>query len=363
MSQPPLALATLLGLAFLAPAAAQDKVVPVWATDTDANESSYFPFLYDKTRVQQIWDAAWVARAGALIQEIRYRRDAQDPQSFAAVTINNLTVELGETPVTPGTMSTAFAANRGSAQTTVFSGTLSLPAQPPVTTVGPWNVAIVLPTPYFYVPGNGNLLMELVVPGQAQQKRTYLLDGYDNSASGTATPFGATGPFANGDQVVYSASGGLAPGSSLFLQADNLTRTYPTVGFIGLSNQSYNGVPLPLDVSPFGAPGNSLYTGLEVEFPMSIVRVGTVIRAIVSTTLPNNPWLGGQTVFSQAYMVDPPSNALGAVFTNAVAITLGGGFGFTQALGASDSNAGTGWLLYGNNAQGGPIVKLVGTIQ
>ena len=42
-----------------------------------------------------------------------------------------------------------------------------------------------------------------------------------------------------------------------------------------------------------------------------------------SLALPNNPWLLGQQIFGQAIGIDPTANALGAVTSSGVALTIG----------------------------------------
>jgi hypothetical protein len=91
--------------------------------------------------------------------------------------------------------------------------------------------------------------------------------------------------------------------------------------FTGFSDQSWGGLPLPLDLAPLGATGCSLYTGAEVLQGFATGATGDVNAAL---DIPNNPVFVGATFYHQWLVIDGPANAAGLVLTNAARLKVGG---------------------------------------
>ncbi|MHC4078908.1 MAG: hypothetical protein ACYST0_10775, partial [Planctomycetota bacterium] len=183
-----------------APAGAQNtKVVPASATSTEGPTSSYFPFTYNNTRVQQVWNGPDVVAGVALINSINFRRDGSGG-AFLQINIAQATISVGHTNVSPLTMSTTFSANITSTMTTLVNGKYTVPAQPAVSTP-PAAVNIKYPTstPFIYNRQTGHLIMEWIIgSGNATQKRNYNLDAVSTTTGGggNVLPFGSWGKFA-----------------------------------------------------------------------------------------------------------------------------------------------------------------------
>lgn len=99
-------------------------------------------------------------------------------------------------------------------------------------------------------------------------------------------------------------------GSTFTLQANNLPWTGVTFLFLGLSNTAYSGTPLPFNLATMGAPNCSvLCSGDQLQ--------------VMSTVLGSGAWswqvppLPGLTFYNQAFALDPTTNALGLVTSNA----------------------------------------------
>ena len=105
--------ALVIALAASCLAAQSTKVVPGVAAALDGNDKSYFPFLYDKTRVQQIWDGSTICNASAVLFGINMRRDAADPMSQTGYTIPNLILTLGHAVNGPRSRCNAFSIKSG----------------------------------------------------------------------------------------------------------------------------------------------------------------------------------------------------------------------------------------------------------
>ena len=88
---------------------------------------------------------------------------------------------------------------------------------------------------------------------------------------------------------------------------------------VGASNTLWAGASLPLDLTPFGAPGCTLLTGLNLLLPAATDASG---NAALTLPIPNNPALIGLQVFFQWQVFDPSQNALGVVFSDGLGVTF-----------------------------------------
>jgi hypothetical protein len=156
---------------------------------------------------------------------------------------------------------------------------------------------------------------------------TVLFGGFLPGTPGTGFPLGDTWEFALGDGPAFStygigcagssgrptvaAQGGAVPriGQPFALQISNLPLTGPAFLFLGLSDQSYLGHPLPLDLGFLGAPGCPLLCSAE-----SLQVLTNVLGSSVWTfAVPPFP---GAVFFNQAVAFDPAANALGLTTSN-----------------------------------------------
>ena len=77
----------------------------------------------------------------------------------------------------------------------------------------------------------------------------------------------------------------------------------------------------PLDLSPFGATGCTLYNDMRWVWPTTTDRGGD---ATVSIQVPDDNALFGFLFISQVAVVDPTANAFGWTTTNAMGVWVGG---------------------------------------
>jgi hypothetical protein len=120
-------------------------------------------------RWQQAWNAARVAPVRATLQQIEFRADGglEFADAFVGTQLGNVVLRLSVERYLPDALSTSFAGNVQSPQTTVFSGNLSLPARGAITpnTPSPW-FAIPLAQPHVAITaGAGTLLMDMTGNG------------------------------------------------------------------------------------------------------------------------------------------------------------------------------------------------------
>ena len=88
--------------------------------------------------------------------------------------------------------------------------------------------------------------------------------------------------------------------------------------FVGASNASWNGIPLPLDLTAAGAPGCSLLASGQILLPVGNYNGTGYIALPIPGNLP-----AGTRLFVQCMNLDLAANQLGLVFSNGGDATLG----------------------------------------
>ncbi len=353
--------------------AQQTKVVPTSATSAWGGFSSHMPFTWDVSHIQQVWNGPDVAQGAAVLKSVNFRRDSAGRQvvAYPTIKIAKTTVSLGHTKVSPLTMSTTFTANITSTMTVLVNNTsYTLPAQAvPGKGISPFNVKYPISTPYIYNPANGHLIMDWVTgSGQANNKQLYQLDAVQSTqgGGGAVRAFGTWGKFAGGDTVGWRADATkLKPGGAVDITLAGFKQGYTSKMFFGVSDKTYNGTPLPYDLGNIGAPGNFLYTGLNILLPFKLNETSPgsgIFVGAVNIPLPNNSKLIGAKGFVQTYYADAKANAAGLVSSNAMELNIGGASPVTQVLGQSDTTSATGFFLF-SNAFGGAVVQFSGAIK
>lgn len=104
-------------------------------------------------------------------------------------------------------------------------------------------------------------------------------------------------------------------GNTLFLDAVGPPSTQGVL-FVGVDNQSWSGVPLPLDLAPLGFPGCALLTRPNLMLPIASDETG--VHRTVATG-----WSAGKTLYLQSFYLDASPSVLGG-FSEGVAITAAG---------------------------------------
>ncbi len=326
--------------------AQQTRVVPWTLEETDGNTTCAFPFGYTAGRTQQVIDGAALCSRSALLMGMALRRDGRGTNTYKSRVIPSLEVRMGHTKVTPSTMSTSFAANRTGTMVAVFPrGTFHLPPLPPMKPrffPVAWSWAV----PFIYCRSTGNLLVEIVISGNAG-KSEYFMDAHGSrSLGGRASLFGKGGALAGGDpfSVTCPSPSSLVPGGTLTLAARGLKKAYTSLALVGTSRSFFGSLPLPFDLGPLGAPGNFLYVRPTFFFSLPLTSAGGSFGGTLSLPLPSDSWFGGAKFFGQVLFADKASNALGLVFSGGVELNLGLPGPPVQLLGSPDAAKAVGYL-------------------
>lgn len=138
---------------------------------------------------------------------------------------------------------------------------------------------------------------------------------------GSFSIFGTSCAGSGRTRPTISASGTPSIGQGITISLSNALANAPARLFLGLSDQFTGGVvPLPYDLTPFGAPGCMIWVDLLAEAAMSTDGVGA---ASLNLTVPNVPALIGAEFFGQWMVIDAAANAMHLVTSNAVEILIG----------------------------------------
>ncbi len=333
------------------------KVVPASAATSEGSTNSFLPFYFDAGHAQQVWLGAAVATGAAVLNSVNFRWDGANA-GYASYSISKHVVTIGHTSVSPATMSTTFTANVTTSMTTVLNGSFSVAAAKP-SIPAPFNINYPMSSPFIYATAKGNLLMEWIIgSGQATSKGGPVLDAVPaTTGGGTVRPFGTWGKFSNNDTPRWATDPQkLVPGGTADILLMNFSQAYAAKLFVGLSDKTWNGLTLPYDLGAIGAPGNNLYTGLDVVVPFTLTLSNpNGYGANPTFPLPNDNKLIGVKAFIQSYYADAKANAAGLVTSTGMELTIGMAGPISKILGVDGTIATTGQY---NTPP--PVVQFVG---
>jgi hypothetical protein len=133
--------------------------------------------------------------------------------------------------------------------------------------------------------------------------------------NGMITTIGTGGRDSTGAVVRAVTSGCPQLGSLLHVGAD-FGANVPMTVYVGLTDFAWLGVLLPLDLTNFGAPGNSIYVAASVAVG------GRLGAGTVPISIPNQSVYKGVTFFAQAAILDAQANGMGLVTSPGMKITV-----------------------------------------
>jgi len=106
-----------------------------------------------------------------------------------------------------------------------------------------------------------------------------------------------------------------ALGANMTLRAGGLSpAVIATVGAVGFTDQIWNGVPLPVDLTPAGLTGCTLL----IDPALTTVAAQNATNAFWTISIPNSPTIVGQPLFAQAFPLVIGANPANVLATNAI---------------------------------------------
>ncbi|HMR80355.1 MAG TPA: hypothetical protein PKD61_34845, partial [Polyangiaceae bacterium] len=186
-----------------------------------------------------------------------------------------------------------------------------------------------------HVPGCTVLFTPAFVDIQVNGQQEFRVQGpfksgrfgcYNFSQSGMEFQFPVQGSFVEFGQACAGTVGSpylftpVTPyfGERMPLVLGTIPSTGPALLFLGFSNTNWGAFNLPLDLSPLGARGCSLFFSGDVVQAMPNYK-GTGFLDFQLPTV----FLPATTFYVQGAAIDASANALGMIFSNAGTVTVG----------------------------------------
>ena len=314
---------------------AQSFTVPSALADAPGNYYDLQTFWVSPTsqmpvHEQMLWDTADIVRGNALLKSMRMRRTSVVSNQNAAGSAA-LSLRLSVGPNASGSAAATFASNLGAATTSVFSGTVSLPASSWQSEAAhPFEIKIPFTTSFAFAKNAGNALVAdfVITSLSTGNQQTWFLDaqGKDGGKVVEELPPQPGCKFSNASHAWGVGYPGLIyPGSSFWVSYQNILPGAQGLGILGTKGSGgvWKGIPLPFDLGLVGAPGCALAVGMDVTVPLQANASGDAKWP--ELTIPGNPALAGLGFWEQGAFLDAGANALGVVTTSSRKFTLGTG--------------------------------------
>ena len=300
------------------------KVLPPQFKNLEGDGGTTHPFGSSGVgRLQHLMLGSSFCKSTALLRACSLRVDGGSVHSsFKGRKIPKLNLWLSSLRGDPSGMSRLFSGNRQGKRSLVFSGAFNLPALTRAAP-GPFMITMAWGRPYVYQRRNDSLLLELEIPGRGGNY-IYEVDAAKIKTAGSSQSYGTSGPFKTGDKMLLRNifPSKLVPGGSAWVEVSGLKRAYPALIFFGFSRTRFGTLPLPFNLAALKAPKNWLYTSIDLVLPVKLGQSPIGWTGSITLPIPPNPKLQGLALYAQSFVVDPASNGLGLVWSNATQMDI-----------------------------------------
>jgi hypothetical protein len=302
---------------------AQTTIVPsAVATTNPANYSSNFFYGTTSTsaknecRSQTLYDAADVGTTVKTWKNMEFRRP-QYLGNVNAATSGTMKLTLSSSTTGYQAASSTFASNTGTPATTVFNGTINLPAR----TRGaawpdPWETAVPFTNVWLYIPmTGGSLVVENEFSGSTSMAVWYVESC--KTATGTrVTNLSACSKHSDGganNSISYTFP---VVGGSWYVNYGGMPSNVPTLAAsfqilaLGGAGSSQWGMTLPIPLATLFLPSNNCSLAVQdsIRLPMIYTpsTAGPSRGSLRGPTvpIPNSPVVAGLSYFDQAVCMD-----------------------------------------------------------
>ena len=309
-------------------AQAPTHISPIVAQSRAGNDNSAYPFGGNTARwlaYQQVHSAdSFTNSAPATFGALSFRRGSLNQNDGA---INDFEMKMALSPHPAGGASGTFAENvTPGTEVIVFVRKNIIPPTP---NDGGWSITFPFDAPFPF-PGNAHLSWRAVMHW-SNRPNYYYLDAF-RDAGGATSP---NGPYAGCQALIGTAPArhnvagdGLALGRRVRMTgASNVhVGSAAALLLLGESATQWQGLALPFDLAPFGAPGCLIVNNVAISLS-SYTNLGQVTFDV---PIPGAPELEGATVYSQILFAQFGASPSGLFTTNGMASRIASSLGVTR---------------------------------
>ncbi len=324
------------------------SLLAVFAVTAHAQRTVVVPSIYDGTsghvafewlcwtsssvgRVQNILPVE-AAAVGAVSGIALKRADnmSTNPGGYPSTTVE-MELGFGHAATTPPLSSLHFATNRAQDYRIVMSRqTIRFPPVPHrPDNIYPFSYRMPFDTPFVTQAGRWALWEAVVHHVDPCQGQSALAVAYNRWLSPWPTSIGVPCP-RGGQPENELYVGPLAVGSSQsgFMNGDFSAPIGSMVSlYLGLRADSWLGTPLPLDLTPLGATGCSVYASLDIAWPRSLTLPLGGSAGGMDMFAIDLPYVGrliGSDLYLQAFRVGVRANPMGITMSQGLKARIGG---------------------------------------
>ena len=280
-------------------------ISPKAAAVGNGNINNTIPFRQSSVHYQQVHSSnSWTSQKIGPITRLRFRAKA----TTSGGTLD-LDIFMARSPNDAANASATFANNViASTETLVFSSkTYKLPNVP----AGTWGAGdFALSKPFIFIAGK-HMSIRMVI--RSNTSTSYTLDAFSDWRFGPRQRNGCKHPQASRaatHSVTYRS-----PGNIWDLNGWSwLPKAIPALLTLGGSNTQWGPIKLPLDLTPFGAPGCIVHNDWALVVPGVTMAISSGFIGMKLPTPPDSRLIG-MTTHSQYVFLDAGANALG-LFTS-----------------------------------------------
>jgi len=247
--------------------------------------------------------------------------------------IMDVEIGISDSPSPYRTPSAAFATNRGPGHFGSFTRkNVNVPATQELTNgPRPFDAVFPLDAPFSWSPGSDLCLEVACHGGSGFSPLTFQACQVVSSPFGDVAihqqPACLTSQNVQGQRRSPRLSFSQAPTQGLLLSitADSVLPQTSVVFWLSTNGSSWAGVPLPLDLTPVGATGCTLFSGILLSFATTSVPDALNLGAATVSmgVLPVDAALDGALLHAGAFAVDQAANTLGLTFSQGLVALIG----------------------------------------
>lgn len=305
----PLRYAVLGVLAVPGLAQTPTDTVPTGFLTQEGDARHWIPGHFAPARAQTTYDSSVVALPTGNISHLWLRADSGSTPGAMQAHRLVVTLHMGSrgVPAASHVLPESYSRNHGTDHTRVLDrAPVDFPAFTPNGSVAPWHVSLPI-QPFPFVAGN-NLQLEWDIedPSGSSASYPWFLDADDVTMREGGGWFRRTRErdACPSSGTIYDGEVG-GPGDLCSVWFYSLSPpNLPAVTWFGTSDTTWDGTPLPIDLTPIGFAGCSIQTDLRVGIAGQTDSRGGTGRFRIDVPIPFDQNLAGTECYTQTFVLD-----------------------------------------------------------